>query len=522
MTVRLEPSVSEFVPIRGLRYHVRRWGAEGAPRLFLLHGWMDVGASFQFVVDALEGEWQVIAPDWRGFGQSEWTGRPYWFPDYVADLDALLTHYSPDEPARLVGASMGGNVACLYAGIRPQRVAKAVTLEGFGLAPTDPAEAPQRLRSWLEQLAEGAGFRHYPDFDALAARLRRDNPRLDAARAGFLARHLGRGRDGGGVELGADPCHKLVNPILYRIEEVKSCWRECLRAGAVGRRTRLAPDPPLHRPRRRLPLTAGLLPRLARGRGGRLRPQPALRATGARGPPGGGVPRSIGRASVCYHRARDLCRSPLSFHGFRRCAGAGRGGRPRRRQRRGVARTDRPRRCLRPGRGADRGAGARRALGAGRRDFGHLARHDRAYRRSRHRPRRAGTAGRTGLDPGRPRRARAAHGAGAGRGRHPRRSGGRATLRGQSGAAFPYALRPLPGGAGHRARRAVRVRPLPEARQAGLRGAPVGDPGAGAGLDPRRRRHRGDGPSGALSARQRGAGRTVFRASATSAGRRSR
>ncbi|MBS1173205.1 MAG: putative methyl ester carboxylesterase, partial [Proteobacteria bacterium] len=85
---------------------MRRWGADGAPRLFVLHGWMDVGASFQFVVDALEGEWQVIAPDWRGFGESEWTGRPYWFPDYLADLDALLARYSSDEPARLVGASM--------------------------------------------------------------------------------------------------------------------------------------------------------------------------------------------------------------------------------------------------------------------------------------------------------------------------------------------------------------------------------------------------------------------------------
>lgn len=216
---------SDFCTIRGLRYHVRTWGADGAPRLFFLHGWMDVGAAFQFVADALEKEWQVVAPDWRGFGESEWTGQPYWFPDYLADLDALLSRYSPDRPAVLVGASMGGNVACLYAGTRPQRVAKVVTLEGFGLAPTDPVEAPQRLRSWLAQLTEGARLREYADFGALAARLRRDNPRLTPARADFLARHLGRGRDGGGVELRADPCHRLVNPILYRIEEVKACWR---------------------------------------------------------------------------------------------------------------------------------------------------------------------------------------------------------------------------------------------------------------------------------------------------------
>ena len=41
-----------------------------APKLFLLHGWMDVGASFQFLVDALHGDWHVIAPDLRGFGRS--------------------------------------------------------------------------------------------------------------------------------------------------------------------------------------------------------------------------------------------------------------------------------------------------------------------------------------------------------------------------------------------------------------------------------------------------------------------
>ena len=84
-------SRSEFVTVRGLRLHVRHWGNEGAPKLFMLHGWMDVAASFQFVVDALAGDWHVIAPDWRGFGHSDRSGADtYWFPDYVADLDALL------------------------------------------------------------------------------------------------------------------------------------------------------------------------------------------------------------------------------------------------------------------------------------------------------------------------------------------------------------------------------------------------------------------------------------------------
>ncbi|MFX5476533.1 alpha/beta fold hydrolase, partial [Acinetobacter baumannii] len=86
------------------------WGEPGAPKLFLLHGWMDVAASFQFLVDALRGRWHAIAPDWRGFGQSGWpTQYPgtasYWFPDYLADLEVLLDHYQPDGAVDLVGHS---------------------------------------------------------------------------------------------------------------------------------------------------------------------------------------------------------------------------------------------------------------------------------------------------------------------------------------------------------------------------------------------------------------------------------
>ena len=62
----MKSSRSEFIDIRGLRTHVRHWGPEDAPRLFLLHGWLDVSAAFQFTVDALKQDWHVIAPDWRG------------------------------------------------------------------------------------------------------------------------------------------------------------------------------------------------------------------------------------------------------------------------------------------------------------------------------------------------------------------------------------------------------------------------------------------------------------------------
>src|SRR6266496_3817381 len=176
----MKPSQSEFVQVRGLRYHCRCWGEERATKLFMLHGWMDVSASFQFLVDALRRDWRVIAPDWRGFGLTEWAkGDGYWFPDYFADLDRLLDHFQAETPATLIGHSMGGNVAAMYAGIRPERVAKRV-----------------------------------------------NNSRLSVEKAAFLARHWGRSKPDGRVELASDPAHKLVNPVLYRVEEAEACWRK--------------------------------------------------------------------------------------------------------------------------------------------------------------------------------------------------------------------------------------------------------------------------------------------------------
>jgi pimeloyl-ACP methyl ester carboxylesterase len=223
----LRASETLFLDIRGLRYHVRHWPGAGAPKLFLLHGWMDVSASFQFMVDALRGDWDVYAPDWRGYGLTD-HGKSdcYWFPDYVADLDRLLESVESAKPVYLIGHSLGGNVACMYAGIRPQRVAKLVNLEGFGLAPTRPEQAPRRYARWLDELHEPPRLRPYRDFAELAARLWQANPRLSPERAEFLARHWGRDVGEQGVVLRGDPAHKIVNPVLYRYEEVRACWQQ--------------------------------------------------------------------------------------------------------------------------------------------------------------------------------------------------------------------------------------------------------------------------------------------------------
>jgi pimeloyl-ACP methyl ester carboxylesterase len=218
-------SESQFHQIRGLRYHVRRWARPGAPKMILLHGWMDLSASFQFLVDELKGEWDVYAPDWRGYGLSDW-GREdqYWFADYLADLDFLLQEISP-EKANLVGHSLGGNVACLYAGIRPDRVAKLVNLEGFGMPATRPDQAPKRYARWLDELQDQPGLKPYGSFEALALRLREGNKRLSPEKSQFLSQHWGK-EEGGQVVLRSDPAHKVVNANLYRLDEALACWRE--------------------------------------------------------------------------------------------------------------------------------------------------------------------------------------------------------------------------------------------------------------------------------------------------------
>jgi pimeloyl-ACP methyl ester carboxylesterase len=216
---------SEYIDLRGLRSHVMRWGDAGAPKLFLLHGWMDVAASFQFFVDALAREWHVIAPDLRGFGRTAWQPQGYWFHDYVADLAALVDTYAPGEAVRLAGHSLGANVAMHFAGARPARVAHLVAIDAFGMPAKSAESAPDRLAAWLEALDDPPGFTAYADFDAVAARLMKNNRRLDADKAAFLAQHWARASDDGLVRLTSDPRHKLPFPTVYRIDEVFAIWK---------------------------------------------------------------------------------------------------------------------------------------------------------------------------------------------------------------------------------------------------------------------------------------------------------
>jgi pimeloyl-ACP methyl ester carboxylesterase len=221
----LKRAASRFIDLRGMRHHVLEWGEPGAPLVVMLHGWMDVGASFQFLVDALDGPWHVVAPDLRGFGRSEWQPQGYWFWDYVADLDALLGRLSADAPVRLVGHSLGGNVAMHYAGSRPGRVRALVSLEGFGIPFEQAHIAPRKMAAWLDALRDPPVFRPYDNLGAVADRLQKNNARLTRDKAEFLAAHWAAVTSDGRATLVSDPRHKLPYPTVYRMEDTFAIWR---------------------------------------------------------------------------------------------------------------------------------------------------------------------------------------------------------------------------------------------------------------------------------------------------------
>jgi len=225
-------SRSEFVPIRNLRYHVRLWGEPraGEPPLVMVHGWMDVAASYQFVVDAFANDRFVIAPDWRGYGLTELPHTDnYWFPDYLADLDFLLDHYAPTTPVDLVGHSMGGNIAMLYAGARAERIRALVNLEGFGMPASRPAQAPGRYAKWMDQLkAYHRGeldLKSYDSLEGVARRLMKTNRRLTQDKADWLAQYWASQGTQGRWRILGDPAHKIINASLFRVDEVLEIYR---------------------------------------------------------------------------------------------------------------------------------------------------------------------------------------------------------------------------------------------------------------------------------------------------------
>lgn len=226
---------------RNLKQRLHTAGSANGHPVLLLHGLFDTGASFAPLVDALSRQLETplryIAPDWRGHGGSDPAPEGYWFPDYLADLDALLTDVAPDQAVTLVGHSMGGQVASLYAGARPEAVSHLITLDSLNVPDAPVDNTADRYRRWLNGLRQPQKEREFDTIEAVAERITRRYPELSHETRLFLAKNWAGPTNDGQYRLTFDPRHRLPFPNGFRAEEAKALWREvsapvlCLDAG---------------------------------------------------------------------------------------------------------------------------------------------------------------------------------------------------------------------------------------------------------------------------------------------------
>jgi len=91
------------------------------PRLLYFQGSGQTLAKSGVMVDGFAKDFEVVAHDQRGLGQTEIPPGPYEMADYAADAAALLDHIGWDS-CRAVGTSFGGMVAQEFAVTYPERV----------------------------------------------------------------------------------------------------------------------------------------------------------------------------------------------------------------------------------------------------------------------------------------------------------------------------------------------------------------------------------------------------------------
>jgi pimeloyl-ACP methyl ester carboxylesterase len=188
----LEP-ISHFFYSDRLKLQFWDYGSDSKPALVLVHGSLDHARNWDWVAHSLCRQYHVYALDLRGHGNSAWApGAPYTVAEHVLDLSALLDVIN-DFPTRLIGHSLGGGIALHYAGVYPDRVQRAVSIEGLGFPEGHPMHGPasERVRRWIENIRdlEKRRPKSYPSLDAAIARMKEANRRLSDEVARNLTLH---------------------------------------------------------------------------------------------------------------------------------------------------------------------------------------------------------------------------------------------------------------------------------------------------------------------------------------------
>lgn len=219
------PARDRFLTANRLRLHLLEWGA-GSRVVLCLHGVQEHAHAWDFVAPRIVAAgYHVFALDWRGHGDSDWVGAGgyYHFADYTADLAAVVRDLG--GRVALVGHSMGGNAALTYAGTEPERVAALVSIEGLGPPDAEPESAPERFRTWLDDLerAERRGRRELTLAEG-ASRLRERFPLWSEATASHMA-ELGTVERGGKRVWKFDPLHQTRSPQPFYLRQAQAFWR---------------------------------------------------------------------------------------------------------------------------------------------------------------------------------------------------------------------------------------------------------------------------------------------------------
>jgi pimeloyl-ACP methyl ester carboxylesterase len=217
-----------FVEANRLSHHVLEWGDPNAAQsIVMCHGFLDLGWGFSLLAEPLaRAGYRVIAFDFRGHGESEWIGRGgyYHFVDYVLDVHALMPQLASGA-VHLLGHSMGGTVATLFAASHPERIRSLTLLEGYGPPTLDMAPV-ERMLGWIadvERVWKDTTPSQLDDLPAATERLRKRNPSLSASFLRGLAERATKPHpSGNGLMWRFDPLHRSRSPLGFDRERFKA------------------------------------------------------------------------------------------------------------------------------------------------------------------------------------------------------------------------------------------------------------------------------------------------------------
>jgi pimeloyl-ACP methyl ester carboxylesterase len=228
-TESMEP-ISHFFYSDRLKLQFWDYGQEGKPALVLVHGGLDHARNWDWVARALREDYHVYALDLRGHGNSAWApGAMYTLSEHVLDLSALLDIID-DFPIRLIGHSLGGMIVLHYSGVYPERVRKAVSIEGLGVPEDSKVHGPayEQMRYWIESIrkTEKRQQKTYPNIAAAVARMKEANPHLSDDVARHLTLHGTNWEADGSLVWKFDNYARIFPPYGHRVADCVELYRQ--------------------------------------------------------------------------------------------------------------------------------------------------------------------------------------------------------------------------------------------------------------------------------------------------------